>query len=203
MSDRISFIPVCNSLDNLFIQSKCRYCKVLTEKIEKTLCFGCNKYLQHIKENDILMISYKPFWIHIGQNKDEYRMSWFDFLDIEEQIQDFTDKSAAIFYDKNNLFYYLDFNILSSNQKEIVEIFESINNFINQEFILNNNEEKKLNHNFSNIFQSLIETNLENKFLFLSTDEAKKSLNPSTFTASRKKIMNIFKEKFEFNNECC
>ena len=105
MSDRITFIPICDSLSKLSIQSKCQFCNVLTDKIVKNLCFGCNRYLQYMKENDILMISYKPFWIHIGQNKDEYRMSWFDFLDIEEQIQEFIEKSPYIFYDKNNLFY--------------------------------------------------------------------------------------------------
>jgi len=203
MSDRITFIPICDSLSKLSIQSKCQFCNVLTDKIVKNLCFGCNRYLQYMKENDILMISYKPFWIHIGQNKDEYRMSWFDFLDIEEQIQEFIEKSPYIFYDKNNLFYYLDFSILISNKNEISNLFENINNFINQEFILNNNEQKKLNHNFSNIFQNIIETNLDNKFLFLGTDEAKKFINPSSFTASRAKIINIFREKFEFNNNCC
>ena len=198
MHSRVSFIPICNSLEKLSIEKKCSFCGVFTEKSQNSLCFGCQKAIQNIKEDEIYLISYKPYWLYLADQKDAYNLSWFDFLELENIILEELSVLNSVFYDKNNFFYYLDLNYLSLATNKVCEVFSKINEIINKEMI-NNELDKKLNHNFNEIFSNIENTNASNRFIYLVTEECKKNVNPTYFIYDRNKLMNKLREKFEFN----
>jgi hypothetical protein len=198
MHSRVSFIPVCDSLEKLSIEKKCSFCGVFTEKSQNSLCFGCQKAIQNIKEDEIYLISYKPYWLYLADQKDAYNLSWFDFLELENIILEELNVLNSVFYDKNNFFYYLDLNYLSLATNKVCEVFSKINEIINKEMI-NNEIDKKLNHNFNEIFSNIENINASNRFIYLVTEDCKKNVNPVHFFYDRKKLMSKLREKFEFN----
>jgi len=198
MHSRVSFIPVCDSLEKLSIEKKCSFCGVFSEKTENSLCYGCRKAIQIMKEDEIILISYKPYWYHLASQKDSYGISWFDFLELENSICEELDVLNCIFYDKNNFFFYLDLNYISLAPDKICEIFSKINRIINKELV-NFDDDKSLKHNFKELFSNIEDINSSNRFVYLVTQECKKNVTPAYFVYDRKKLMGKLREKFEFN----
>lgn len=198
MSSRVTFIPVCDSLSELQVENKCSFCNVFTDKVNKNFCFACSRILNSIRENDIILLSYKPFWVHIAQHKTEYNMSWYDFECLENEIWGLVENLSFLNYDKSNLFYYLDTHNIAENKSDIVNGFSKINELINEEFNTNYNPDKKLQHNFKNFFDNFELLDSTNKFIYLATEEAKKCLVTSSFTINRRKLKELFMDKFDF-----
>jgi hypothetical protein len=198
MSKRVSFIPVCNSLNDLLVENKCSFCNVFSKKIDKNYCFACNRTLQNIRENDILLLSYKPYWFYIAERKNVFNMSWFDFLELENKILDLIDNLNFVFYDKNNLFFYIDISGFTKDCSIISEKFEEINNLINKDLV-NIEKNQVLKHNFHNLFSQIENTDQNNRFIYLTSEDGKKNCTSSSFSCNREKLMNLIREKFEFN----
>ena len=198
MSNRVSFIPVCNSLDDLSVVSNCCFCRTFTDKMQGNMCNGCARNTLNFKENEILLLSYKPYWFHIATKKEQYRISWFDYLELENSILEITDNLNCVFYDKNNLFFYIDVNYINTYMKKVCETFAEVNILINKE-LHNFMPDKNLNHNFYSIFENVESTNENNRFLYLATEEVKKSHIQMFFSSGRHKLKSILREKFEFN----
>jgi len=198
MSNRVSFIPVCNSLNELSVESNCAFCRTFTDKMQGNLCHGCAKNTLNIRENEILMLSYKPYWFYMANKKEQCNLSWFDYLELENTILEITDNLNSVFYDKNNLFFYIDINYLNTYKEKICSTFADVNNFINKE-LHNFMPDKILNHNFYSILENIESTDQNNRFIYLASEEVRKNFMQMYFTAGRNKLMNMLREKFEFN----
>lgn len=198
MSNRVSFIPVCNSLSDLSVESNCVFCRTFTDKLQGNLCNGCAKNTLNSRENEILLLSYKPYWFYLASKKDQINISWFDYLELENTILEQIENLNSVFYDKNNLFFYIDLNYLNTYKEKVCNAFADINILINKE-LHNFSPDKSLNHNFYSILENIESTDQSNRFIYLATEEVKKNVMQMYFTAGRKKMMNMLREKFEFN----
>jgi hypothetical protein len=125
---KINFFLKHNSFGEIPFVCPCRFCGIHSNQSNNNLCIFCNKMLNYLKENDIVLYDLRDFIYYLGLEKEKYQLSWYDFLEFESELLKEIENNQFFFYHKERLSIFIDFGclqVVNGCKKE--EIFSSLN----------------------------------------------------------------------------
>jgi len=182
----IKLSKLTSSLEEVQFYSKCAFCKSFSNKMTGNHCASCNKKLKCDSNKHMGIFSIKEF-IFGHCIKTEANISWHDFLNLEDELINFSSKNNALDYIRDDFFWYF----LIQDIK--VEEIKSIGEILMQFFFISDTSYKGFYERFHSDTQSFQE-NMNYTFNFPCY--LGKKLDITNF--DRNKLKDGLIEPFEF-----
>ena len=108
MQKKVAFIKEHNSLSTVPFKSPCRFCNLHCVNLNENLCCFCNKILNYIKENDIIIYDLSNFFWYLAKEKDQLLLSWYDTQEYQRRLIKNIESIPCLFYNEERLAIYID-----------------------------------------------------------------------------------------------
>jgi hypothetical protein len=196
MQKKVRFIKEHYSLSTVPFRSPCRFCNLQCLSLCDNLCGFCNKILNYVKENDIIIYDLSNFFWYLAKEKDQLLLSWHDLQDYQKIINMKVENFPCIFFHEERLALYIDVGaidyIQGCGKTEIVNFLNNFFEFSCKFFIIP-----------KNIFQNTFSISDLNDFMTGSDKKKTKGINlcnkklsPNVLTNS--KLKEIICENLDF-----
>jgi hypothetical protein len=127
MLKQIKIHKLSCDIKELQFYTKCAACSMLHVKSTNCLCDFCKKYLHYVRETDLLLFTVKNFIMELGLRKEELNFSHHEFVQLENDLIEISDKNPAFTYNKKNMMWHIDFDFFHDSEKRSSLIFETCN----------------------------------------------------------------------------
>jgi hypothetical protein len=143
MQKKLKFIKEHYSLSTVPFRSPCNFCNLQCTDLSENLCYFCNKILNYVKENDILIYDLSNFFWYLAKEKDQLLLSWHELQEYQKIIKNKIEKIPCVFFHEERLAIYIDVGTIDyahgCTKENIVHFLQEIFDLSCKFFVISKN----------------------------------------------------------------